>query len=109
THLDRCLGCRACETVCPSGVEYGHLLERARAVVADERGVGFATRALLTVFGSRRLARIAMVGGRALIRAGLARAFLRILPRRLRRTRFALAMLLASREWAGLKAAGPVD
>ncbi len=106
THLDRCLGCRACETVCPSGVEYGHLLERARAVIARESGVGFATRALLTVFGSRLLARTAMGGGRALIRTGLAPALLRILPRRLQRARFALAMLLASRGWAGLRDAG---
>jgi len=30
THLDRCLTCRACETTCPSGVEYGHLLEIGR-------------------------------------------------------------------------------
>ncbi len=29
-HLDRCLTCRACETTCPSGVEYGNLLEVGR-------------------------------------------------------------------------------
>jgi len=32
-HLDRCLTCRACETTCPSGVEYGRLLEIGRAQV----------------------------------------------------------------------------
>ena len=35
-HLDRCLTCRSCETTCPSGVEYGHLVDIGRAAV-DER------------------------------------------------------------------------
>jgi glycolate oxidase iron-sulfur subunit len=35
-HLDRCLTCRNCETTCPSGVEYGHLVEIGRRLT-DER------------------------------------------------------------------------
>jgi glycolate oxidase iron-sulfur subunit len=35
-HLDRCLTCRNCETTCPSGVQYGHLVDIGRKIV-DER------------------------------------------------------------------------
>ena len=35
-HLDRCLTCRNCESTCPSGVDYGHLVDIGRKLV-DER------------------------------------------------------------------------
>ena len=35
-HLDRCLTCRSCESTCPSGVDYGHLVDIGRKLV-DER------------------------------------------------------------------------
>ena len=34
-HLDRCLTCRSCETTCPSGVQYGRLVDIGRKVVDD--------------------------------------------------------------------------
>ncbi|WP_280153635.1 glycolate oxidase subunit GlcF [Piscinibacter sp. XHJ-5] len=34
-HLDRCLTCRNCETTCPSGVDYGHLVEIGRRIVEE--------------------------------------------------------------------------
>jgi glycolate oxidase iron-sulfur subunit len=39
-HLDRCLTCRACETTCPSGVQYGRLVDIGRAIVEKEVGRG---------------------------------------------------------------------
>ena len=35
-HLDRCLTCRSCETTCPSGVKYSHLLDIGRQVVEEK-------------------------------------------------------------------------
>src|SRR5688572_20669791 len=39
-HLDRCLTCRACETTCPSGVEYGRLVDIGRDLVDRKVGRG---------------------------------------------------------------------
>jgi glycolate oxidase iron-sulfur subunit len=41
-HLDRCLTCRNCETTCPSGVQYGHLVDIGREIVEQrvERPTG---------------------------------------------------------------------
>ena len=41
-HLDRCLTCRSCESTCPSGVEYGRLVDIGRAVVEKKVGRTFA-------------------------------------------------------------------
>lgn len=98
THIDRCLGCRACEPVCPSGVEYGTLLELARDVATDVKPAGVLTRALLTVMGSAWLRRPFFLGGRLVRASGLAAFGVRVLPGQgaLGTVRLALAMLAAS-------------
>ena len=64
THIGRCLGCRACEPVCPSGVEYGQLLELARQIGGAARPPPRFSRLLPRVFGTDWIARPAMLLGR---------------------------------------------
>lgn len=45
-HIELCLACRACETACPSGVEYGKLVEAARSQIAASRPPGWLKRFL---------------------------------------------------------------
>ncbi len=91
-HIDRCLGCRACETACPSGVPYGALLEATRATIAEIKKPPLRARLILALFARRGLMRIAVGGARMLRATGLPRALAK-LPGDLG---FAFAMLASS-------------
>ena len=93
THIDRCLGCRACETACPSGVPYGHLLEATRATLTAQRPNPLIVRLILFAFARPALLRIAMLGGRVTRALRLSRVLASV-PGRIG---FAMAMLESTR------------
>jgi glycolate oxidase iron-sulfur subunit len=82
-HLDQCLGCRACETACPSGVPYGHLLEATRATLTAHRPLPWHARVLLRVFRHRGVLRAVLLASRVLRWTGIPRVLARFLPERL--------------------------
>ena len=81
-HIDNCLGCLACETTCPSGVDYSRLLEEARPRLDKLVKRPFADRLLRAI-----LTRILPYPGRfrfALKMSGLGRVFSWLMPKNMR-------------------------
>jgi glycolate oxidase iron-sulfur subunit len=111
-HLDRCLGCRACESVCPSGVEYGLLLERAREVAVAARRPAAIQRVLLRLVEGGLLFRGWMLASRLLRASRLPALLARLLPGRrggLGQLRLGSAMLAASGPGSRVRRAAGVD
>ncbi len=87
-HLDLCLGCRGCETACPSGVHYGRLIEGARSFVERNHPRSFADRvkrrAISAIFPYPNRLRALLAPLKLIDRLGLRPALRAIAPRNIR-------------------------
>ncbi len=87
-HLDLCLGCRGCETACPSGVHYGALIEKARDYVERTHRRKLADRirrwAIGALFPYPKRMRLMLAPLAIIERFGLRPALQRVMPRALR-------------------------
>ena len=72
-HIYQCLDCRACETACPSGVQYGRLVEGARSIIPPESPAERTVRkvALSGVLNSPVALKVMGTGSRVYQRSGL--------------------------------------
>lgn len=101
-HLELCLGCRACETACPSGVHYGHLLETARSHLRDPhdgpRPLPLFQRVLIgRIMTDPTLFRLAIQATRLAERIGLAGVIGLLMPRGFDAPAWARRMALGER------------
>lgn len=87
-HLDLCLGCRGCETACPSGVHYGRLIEGARSFVERNHRRGLfdrlRRRAVSAIFPYPDRLRLLLTPLSVVERIGLRPALRAIAPRAIR-------------------------
>ena len=74
-HLDRCLGCRGCEPVCPSGVRYGQGLEAARSRISERRGIPLLARLALWMLTTPGISGVVYWLARLLRATGIPRLF----------------------------------